>query len=93
MSETIEEVRARIDEMYERVQEASYYELLEVDKDAGEKEVVKSFKKKAKTWHADRFSGYDLTAEDKDKLQEIFAAINSASQTLQDPYKRAEYDF
>lgn len=93
MTETPEEVRKRIDEMYERVQEESYYELLGVEQDVGEKEVVKRFRVLAKDWHADRYSGVDLSDEDRQRIQEIFSAINAASQTLQDPDKRAEYDF
>ncbi|MGM0557351.1 MAG: DnaJ domain-containing protein [Myxococcota bacterium] len=93
MTETPEEVRKRIDKMYQRIQEESYYELLDVERDVGEKEVVKKFRMLAKDWHADRYSGIDLSDEDRQRIQEIFSAINAASQTLQDPDKRAEYDF
>jgi tetratricopeptide (TPR) repeat protein len=93
MTETPEEVRKRIDKMYERIQEETYYELLDVDRDVDPQEVVKRFRVMAKDWHADRYSGVDLSDEDKERIQEIFSTLNAASQTLQDEDKRAEYEF
>ncbi|QDG54524.1 hypothetical protein FIV42_28400 [Persicimonas caeni] len=95
MSDNIEEVRRKIDEMHARLDEDTYYELLELEPEAkpGKKEVMKQFRLKAKDWHADRYSGYELSAEYKQKLQEIFAALNTAQQTLSDIDKKADYDF
>lgn len=95
MADHIEEVRHKIDEMHARIEEDNYYELLELDPDQkpDKKEVMKKFRLKAKDWHADRYSGFELSADYKQKLQEIFAALNTAQQTLSDGEKRADYDF
>lgn len=94
MAENIEDVQQKIDQMHERIQEETYYDLLDIDRESfNEKEVVKKFRIKAKDWHADRYSGFDLSAEYKQKLQEIFAALNTAHQTLADADKRSDYDF
>lgn len=89
-----DDVRQRIDRMHKRVQQQTYYELLEIDREEIEEEsVMKKFRLKAKEWHADRFSGYDLDETYRQKLQEIFSALNTAQQVLSDRDKRAEYDF
>ncbi len=94
MGDNIDEVRQKIDQMYARLDEQTYYELLDVEPDAADdKTVLKQFRVKAKDWHADRYSSYDLDAQYKQKLQEIFAALNTAQQTLSDRDKRADYDF
>lgn len=93
MTENLEEIYTRIDAMYERIQNETYYELLDVERDVDSNKVVKRFRMLAKEWHADRYSGVDLADEYKQKIQEIFSAINAASQTLQDPDKKADYDF
>ncbi len=92
MSQDLEEARREIDAKYEKLQESTYYELLGVDEAAGEETISKRFRKLAQKWHADRFSGVDLSAEYKEKLQEIFSEINNAHRTLSDPDKREEYD-
>ncbi len=95
MSDNIEEVRRKIDEMHARIGEDTYYELLELEPEEkpDSKTVMKQFRVKAKDWHADRYSGFDLSPQYKQKLQEIFAALNTAQQTLSDVDKRADYDF
>src|SRR5690554_5539432 len=95
MSEDTQDVRAEIHVMYEKIQSASYYELLdiriEIDDVAIKEQIQRQFRALAKKWHVDRFSQYDL-GEDKALLQEIFSAINTAQSVLSDPQKRASYD-
>lgn len=94
MAKNLEESRQKIEKMHARVQTATYYELLEVHPDtADEQTVLKQFRLKARNWHADRWGAVDLDADMQRKIQEIFAALNTAQQTLSDPEKRAEYDF
>jgi curved DNA-binding protein CbpA len=95
MAETIEDVHQKIDQMHARIDQDSYYELLELDPEQplDSKTVMKQFRLKAKDWHADRYSGIDLDAAHKQKLQEIFSALNTAHQTLSDDDKRADYEF
>lgn len=97
MAEDIQEVRDKIDGMHNRLDEASYYELLDVDPEWDDNEISKkatdSFRQLAKQWHVDR---YDIDAlggqEYRQKLQEIFSTINTAHQVLTDDEKRTEYD-
>ncbi len=91
MAKDFQEVRQEILEMYKLVQESNYYELLGVDPEADKAKVNARFRELARKWHTDRFSQYDLGA-DKEKVQEIFAAINSAHRTLTNDDRRAEYD-
>ncbi len=95
MSENIEEVRQKIDQKYAGLEEQNHYELLDLDPEEpiDDKSVLKQFRLLAKDWHADRFSGYDLDDDYRQKIQEIFAALNTAQQVLSDEEKRADYDF
>lgn len=91
MAKDFQEVRREILEMHERVQEANYYEILGVDREADKAMVSSRFRDLARKWHVDRFSQYELGA-DKAKVQEIFSVLNSAHKTLTHEEKRAEYD-
>ncbi len=62
-----------------------YYDLLEVDRDASEEHIRKSYRKLALKYHPDRNPG-DLKAE------EHFKEIAEAYGVLIDPAKRSEYD-
>lgn len=91
MAKDIEEVRASILEMFARVEGGNYYEILGIPQDAPPESITPAYRELARTWHVDRYSMYDL-GEDKAKLQKIFAEVNNANRTLNDPERRAEYD-
>lgn len=61
-----------------------YYKVLEIEKNASQDEVKKSFKKLARKYHPDVNKGHD--AEEK------FKEINEAYEVLSDENKRANYD-
>jgi len=62
-----------------------YYEVLGVDKSAGEREIKKAYKKLAMKYHPDRTQG--------DKALEVkFKEIQEAYEVLSDEQKRAAYD-
>src|ERR1700741_1113226 len=62
-----------------------YYEVLEVERTAGEGELKAAFRKLAMKWHPDR--------NPSDKSCEVrFKEINEAYEILKDPDKRAAYD-
>lgn len=92
MSDDIDKLRERIDAKYREIQNQNFYEILGVDEEAGRSEISKRFRKLAKKWHADRFSGHELGDEYREKLQEIFAEVNNAHRTLTDPDDRDRYD-
>jgi molecular chaperone DnaJ len=62
-----------------------YYEILGLNKGAGEDEIKKAFRKLAVQYHPDKNKG-DKAAEEK------FKEINEAYQILTDPQKKAQYD-
>jgi molecular chaperone DnaJ len=62
-----------------------YYEVLEVERTAGEGELKSAFRKLAMKWHPDRNPG-DKNCETR------FKEINEAYEILKDPDKRAAYD-
>src|SRR6201997_620014 len=62
-----------------------YYEVLEVERTAGDGELKSAFRKLAMKWHPDR--------NPSDKNCEVrFKEINEAYEILKDPDKRAAYD-
>lgn len=91
MAPSIDEVRQAIAKMHQRVEEENYYELLGVDPEADAAVVTTRFRQMAKNWHIDRFSKFEL-GDDKQKLQQIFAALNAAHRTLTDDDLRLEYE-
>lgn len=63
-----------------------YYKLLEIDKNASDAEIKKSYKRLAMKYHPDRNSDAPETAEVK------FKQIKEAYEVLSDPKKRSAYD-
>jgi len=62
-----------------------YYEILDIDKSADEKDIKKAYRKMAMKYHPDRNQG-DSEAEEK------FKEINEAYEILSDSQKRSRYD-
>ena len=62
-----------------------YYEILNVQRNASEREIKKSFRKLAKTCHPDKNQG-------DPKSEEAFKELNEAYEVLMDSEKRANYD-
>lgn len=91
MADDSAEVFEQIRQMHATLDEATYYELLEVSTDADTNAINSAFRKMAKKWHVDRYSKYDL-GDEKEKLQAIFSKLNEAQRTLVNAEQRAEYD-
>jgi curved DNA-binding protein len=62
-----------------------YYEVLGIDRGAGEKEIKQAFRRLARKWHPD-------ANPDDERAEEKFKEINEAYEVLGDPDKRAKYD-
>ena len=65
----------------------NYYETLGVKRDATDKEIKAAYRKLARKWHPDLFTG-----KKKDEAEEKFKQINEAYEVLKDDEKRAKYD-
>jgi curved DNA-binding protein CbpA len=86
------ELRARwqeIEQKSEKLEKESFFDLLGVAKDATEPQVQAAYFKLAKSWHPDRLP--PELAELKTQVSTIFAALNEAFNTLNDPIKRHAY--
>ncbi|CAL5321415.1 unnamed protein product [Camellia sinensis] len=66
--------------------EVDYYNILEVNKNATEEDLKKSYRKLAMKWHPDKNPNHKKQAEAK------FKQISEAYDVLSDPQKRAIYD-
>lgn len=63
-----------------------YYEVLGLGKEAGEAEIKKAYRQKAKELHPDR------NPKDRRTAEEEFKRVAEAYEVLSDPQKRAQYD-
>ncbi len=63
-----------------------FYQILEVNRNASEDEIKKSYKKLAMKWHPDK------NPENKEEAETKFKELSEAYQTLSDPNKRKMYD-
>ena len=68
-----------------RVDYKDYYQILGVDRKAGDADIKKAYRNLAKKYHPDKNPG-DKTSEQK------FKEINEAYEVLKDPEKRSRYD-
>src|SRR5713101_9765002 len=68
-----------------RMAKRCYYEVLEVERTAGDADLKSAFRKLAMKWHPDR-NPSDKNSETR------FKEINEAYEILKDPDKRAAYD-
>src|ERR1700732_2665194 len=71
--------------MAAQAKKRDYYEVLAVDRGAGEEDLKKSYRRLAIQFHPDRNPG-DKQAEER------FKELNEAYQVLSDPERRAQYD-
>ena len=70
--------------------EKDYYKILEVERDASEEEIKRSYKKLAIRWHPDKF--INESEEKKKEAEEKFKDISEAYTVLSDPNKKRQYD-
>lgn len=67
------------------------FEVLGLSRSASADEIKKAYFDLAKKYHPDRV-GADLTPEDRKLLEEVFAKISAAHDTLTNPSERKEYE-
>ena len=85
--------RTRVDEVRLRAQEINkltYYEMLDVKKDATKEQIQSAFLQLAKKWHPDRLP--DALQFIRDECSRVFSMISEAHASLADEKKRKHYD-
>ena len=73
-----------------RVEEQTYYEILEVSPNATAKEIQRAYERAKETFHTDSLAIYSLFSEEE--MNEIQTAIEEAYQVLMDEALRKNYD-
>src|SRR6266540_4526370 len=66
----------------------TFYELLEVTRQATQDEVSRAYRLQQAAWHPDKFGGPEIQAIAKRRTQ----AVNAAYETLRDTRRRRAYD-
>lgn len=79
-----------MNESMKRIEEQTYYEILEVSPNATEKEIQRAYEHARETFHADSLAVYSLFSEKE--IEEIQAAIEEAYRVLTDESLRKSYD-
>jgi curved DNA-binding protein CbpA len=85
------EQKKRILDFYYRLDDLDHYTLLGLTREADKKSIKRSYFELAAVFHPDRYFKKDL-GKFKAKMEELFARITEAHDTLIDKEKRAEYD-
>ncbi|MFN7956028.1 MAG: DnaJ domain-containing protein [bacterium] len=88
--DTIEGVRAELNERFDALMKQNYFELLSVTKDAAADEVKAAYFKLAKKYHPDRYVSH-FSDEEMRRLLEVSSRLNLAFNELRDPDRHKQY--
>jgi len=80
-----------LNELYERIDTMTYYDLLGVKSNATHAEIQKAYIEKVKVYHPDKHRMI-RDASLREKLTKVIAMMNEAYSTLNNEKKRREYD-
>lgn len=83
--------QARIDLLYDGLEQSTYYEILQISREAPPRAIKRAYYKLSREFHPDRFFRRELGPY-KPKLEQVFAKINEAYRVLSDASTRADYD-
>jgi tetratricopeptide (TPR) repeat protein len=84
-------LKARIEELSDRLDSIDYYALLEISRTADKKTIKSAYFAKAAQLHPDRYFGKRLGPW-KQKMEQIFGRLTLAHETLTHATARPEYD-
>jgi curved DNA-binding protein CbpA len=76
--------------MIKKIEDWNYYELLDVERTASQREIWEAYQAALTTYQPDSLAAYGLVTEDESGL--IMKRIQEAYQTLRDPETRRAYD-
>jgi len=89
--EVTDEKLAEVMEMSEQLPTMDYYQILNVPEDSSPYQIKLSYFRLAREYHPDCFSN-DLPSDIKEKIEDVFAHITNAYDTLGDEKKKQDYD-
>jgi len=89
--EVTDEKLAEVIELSEQLSTMDYYQILNVRDDASPYQIKLSYFRLAREYHPDCFS-QDLPSDIKEKIEDVFAHITNAYNTLGDEKKKQDYD-
>jgi len=82
----------RLDDMLQRFEVASHYEILSIAPDATTDQIQAAYHELAKEFHPDRFPAEQFSPEFRARVEKLFTSINGAYTILSDPAARITYD-
>lgn len=88
------DLQAAIAEMldfHQSLPRLDYYQILDVDRKAGDEDIKKAYFRMARKYHPDRF-GRGVDSETRDKIETVFDAVTKAYRTLSRKDQRGMYD-
>jgi curved DNA-binding protein CbpA len=90
VKEEEEELREKVDDLYQRLPDMTPAEILQATESTGANEIKKTYYRMAKEFHPDRIFGLEDDGLKK-KVTVIFDALTKAYDTMKDEVKRAEF--
>lgn len=85
------EEKKRVIYLYEHLEQATHYELLDVKRTADPKDIKRAYFERSKDWHPDRFARKSL-GPFKRMVSEIFKQLQEAQRTLSNAERKKAYD-
>ena len=89
-----DKAQKKIDELEalnKEIESMNYYQILDLPRDAAQKEIKKAYFEMARKYHPDRFDR-DLPKDVRGMVEEMFGHITRAFQTLNNEKEKQEYD-
>lgn len=88
-SQKVQELLQKAQTLLKRSKQKDYYKVLDVSRDADEREIKRAYRKASKEYHPDKAAQKGVSAEE---AQKKMAAINEAYEVLSDPELKARFD-
>jgi curved DNA-binding protein CbpA len=80
-----------LEALSKEIESMNYYQILNLPREATQKEIKKSYFEMARQYHPDRFSR-NLPGDTRDMVEEVFGHITRAFQTLNNEKEKKDYD-
>jgi tetratricopeptide (TPR) repeat protein len=82
---------ADLEKLSHEIESMNYYQILDIARDASNKEIKNSYFEMARKYHPDRFDR-ELPQDSREMIEEVFGHITRAFQTLNNEKEKQDYD-